>query len=198
MGRRVPGSPRRGRVENPNRGDGHACPSPGDPSAPLGLRPAPPAGQVPGRRPPSRPGRAWGPPGEPRAHGTGLPDPESRVQGPGVQAAGRVRRGPPRGLERPRKCRGRGRSLGLASAAAAERGHWRGAGGAEVRPRPARESGPAPARESGHLSLWGHRCGRPPALGAGAGPRPLSSLQPGGRAPGAGPVPRPWELRRKE
>lgn len=113
MGRQVPGSPRRRRVENPNRREGHACPSPGDPSGPLGLRPAPPAGQVPGRRPPGRPGHARGPPREPRAHGTGSRDPESCLQGPGAQAAGPARRGPPRGLERPRKCRGRGRGRGL-------------------------------------------------------------------------------------
>ena len=85
MGRRVPGSPRRRRVENPNRRDGHACPSPGDPSAPLGLRPAPPAGQVPS--PPSRPGRARGPPREPRAHGT-APPPLPQVRHPGAWRAG--------------------------------------------------------------------------------------------------------------
>lgn len=170
MGRRVPGSPRRRRVENPNRRDGHACPSPGNPSAPLGLRPAPPAGQVPGRRPPGRPGQARGPPREPRAHGTGSPDPESCLQGPGVQAAGPARRGPPRGLERPRKCRRRGRGRGL-----------RVSSRRRARPRTGLEAlsrGPAPPGSAAAC----------PSGGAGAGgPRRREQVRGRGRSPASSP-----------
>lgn len=179
MGRQVPGSPRRRRVENPSRREGHACPSPGTPAALSGLgRPHPQDRYLVDARPAVR-DTARGPPRGAARPRDWLPRP--RVLPPGARRAGGGTSGTraSRGLERPRSAAG-GAGPRASRQQPPPSEATDAAAGAEPRPRPARESGPAPARAAA--------CPRKGAEWAGpggsrCGARPIASLQPGGQAP---------------